>query len=54
MAPDHSEVRRMAETLLTELADAPVHERCERGEIPRYRFEVALPDDAAEGSEEAL
>jgi hypothetical protein len=54
VTPDHSEVRRKAETRPTELADVPVHERCERGERPRYRFEVALPDEAAEGSEEAL
>ena len=52
VTPDHPEVCRMAETLLTELAGVPVHEHCERGERPRCRFEVALPDDTAEGSQE--
>ena len=52
VTPDHPEVCRMAETLLTELAGVPVHEHCERGERPRCRFEVALPDDASEGSEQ--
>jgi predicted ArsR family transcriptional regulator len=51
VTPDHPEVCRMAETLLTELARVPVHEHCERGERPRCCFEVALPDAAAEGSE---
>ena len=49
---DHPGVCRMAETLLTELAGVPVHEHCERGERPRCRFEVALTDDACEGTEE--
>jgi predicted ArsR family transcriptional regulator len=52
VTPDYPEVCRMAETLLTELAGVPVHEHCERGERPRCRFEVAPPDDAAEGSQE--
>jgi predicted ArsR family transcriptional regulator len=52
VTPDHPRVCRMAEALLTELAGVPVHEHCERGERPRCCFEVALPDDAAEGSEE--
>jgi predicted ArsR family transcriptional regulator len=47
---DHPEVCRMAETLLTEVAGAPVHEHCDRGERPRCRFEVTLPDDASGGS----
>jgi predicted ArsR family transcriptional regulator len=51
VTPDHPEVCRMAETLLAELAGVPVHEHCERGERPRCRFQVVLPD-AAEGSEE--
>jgi hypothetical protein len=42
----------MAETLRTEVAGVPIHEHCERDEKPRCRFEVALPGDAAEGSEE--
>lgn len=44
--PDHPEMCRMAETLLTELAGVPVHEHCDRGESPRCRFEVAHPNDA--------
>ena len=52
VTPDHPEVCRMAETLLTELAGAPVHEHCERGERPCCRFEVALPDITAGGGEE--
>jgi predicted ArsR family transcriptional regulator len=47
---EHPEVCRMAETLLTEVAGAPVHEHCDRGERPRCRFEVTLPDDASGGS----
>jgi predicted ArsR family transcriptional regulator len=38
---EHPEACRMAETLLTEVAGVPVHERCERGERPRCCFEVA-------------
>jgi predicted ArsR family transcriptional regulator len=49
VTPDHPEVCRMAETLLTELAGVPIHEHCERGERPRCCFDVALPD-ATEGS----
>ena len=46
VAPDHPEVCRMAETLLTELAGVPVYERCERGERPpRCCFEIAPADD---------
>jgi predicted ArsR family transcriptional regulator len=52
VTPAHPEVCRMAETLLTELAGVPVHEHCERGERPRCRFEVALPGDTAEVSQE--
>ena len=48
LTPEHPEVCRMAETLLTEVAGVPVHERCERGERPRCCFEVANPQ-AAEG-----
>ena len=47
VAPDHPEVCRMAETLLTELAGVPVYERCERGERgerPRCCFEIAPAD----------
>ena len=45
VAPGHPEVCRLAEALLTEIAGTPVHEHCDRGEIPRCCFEVA-PDDA--------
>jgi predicted ArsR family transcriptional regulator len=45
VAPDHPEVCRMAETLLTELAGVPVYEHCDRGERPRCYFEVAPADD---------
>ena len=45
VAPDHPEVCRIAETLLTELAGVPVYEHCERGERPRCCFEVAPADD---------
>lgn len=46
VTPDHPEVCRMAETLITELAEVPVHERCDRGERPRCCFEVVTPDNA--------
>jgi predicted ArsR family transcriptional regulator len=45
IAPDHPEVCRMAETLLTELAGVPVYEHCDRGERPRCCFEIAPADD---------
>lgn len=41
VTPDHPEVCRMAEALITELAGVPVFERCDRGERPRCCFEVA-------------
>jgi len=34
----------MAETLIAELADVPVHEHYDRGAKPRCCFEVALDD----------
>ena len=43
--PGHPEVCRLIEALLTELVGAPVHQHCDRGEIPRCCFEVALGDD---------
>ncbi|HZB83304.1 MAG TPA: helix-turn-helix domain-containing protein [Rubrobacteraceae bacterium] len=46
VAPDHPEVCRMAETLLTELAGVPVYEHCDRSERPRCCFEVAVDGDA--------
>ena len=48
LTPEHPEVCRMAETMLTEVAGVSVYERCERGERPRCCFEVANPQ-AAEG-----
>jgi predicted ArsR family transcriptional regulator len=45
VAPDHPEVCRMAESLLTELAGVPVYEHCDRGEKPRCCFEIAPADD---------
>ena len=44
VTPDHPEVCRMAETLITELAGVPVYEHCDRGERPRCCFEVAISD----------
>jgi predicted ArsR family transcriptional regulator len=41
VSPDHPEICRMAETLITELAGVPVYEHCDRGERPRCCFEVA-------------
>jgi predicted ArsR family transcriptional regulator len=37
------EVCRAMQSFLAELVEAPVRERCERGERPRCRFEVAAP-----------
>ena len=48
VTPDHPEVCRMVETLITELAGVPVHERCDRGERPRCRFEIASAGDTAQ------
>jgi predicted ArsR family transcriptional regulator len=44
VSPEHPEVCRMAETLITELAGVPVHEHCDRGQRPRCYFEVATSD----------
>ena len=46
VAPDHPEVCRMAETLLTELAGVPVYEHCDRSERPRCCLEVAVDGGA--------
>ena len=46
IAPNHPEVCRMAETLLTELAGLPVYEHCDHGERPRCCFEIAPADQA--------
>ncbi|MDQ3302429.1 MAG: helix-turn-helix domain-containing protein [Actinomycetota bacterium] len=45
--PGHPEVCRLVEALLTELVGVPVHQHCDRGEVPRCCFEVALGDDTA-------
>ena len=45
VTPDHPEVCRMAEALVTEVAGVPVHERCDRSERPRCCFEVAPADE---------
>jgi predicted ArsR family transcriptional regulator len=48
VTPDHPEVCRMAEALVTEVAGVPVHERCDRSERPRCYFEVAPADDVTQ------
>jgi predicted ArsR family transcriptional regulator len=44
VSPEHPEVCRLAETLITELAGVPVYEDCDRDERPRCYFEVATSD----------
>jgi predicted ArsR family transcriptional regulator len=44
VTPEHPEVCRMAETLITELVGVTVYEHCDRSERPRCRFEVATSD----------
>ncbi len=48
VTPDHPEVCRMAEALVTEVAGVPVYERCDRGERPRCCFEVATSGDTGQ------
>lgn len=48
VTPDHPEVCRMTETLISELAGIPVHERCDRGKRPRCCFEIASAGDTAQ------
>jgi predicted ArsR family transcriptional regulator len=48
VTPDHPEVCRMAETLISELADAPVREHCDREIEPRCCFEVTPSENADE------
>jgi predicted ArsR family transcriptional regulator len=43
VVPAHPDLCRMAATLVSELIQAPVRERCDRGRPPRCRFEVTLP-----------
>ena len=52
VTPDHPEACRMAETLLTGAAGVSVHERYDRGERPRCRFEMTLPGVTAGDSGE--
>lgn len=47
VAPDHPEVCRLAETLLTELVGAPIQEHCDRGTKPRCCFKVSTSDGTA-------
>jgi predicted ArsR family transcriptional regulator len=47
VTPDHPEVCRMVEALITELAGVAVRERCERGSKPRCCFEVTLAESTA-------
>jgi predicted ArsR family transcriptional regulator len=47
VTPGHPEACRIVETLVAELSGVPVRERCERGEKPRCRFEVALGEGTA-------
>ena len=49
VTPDHPEVCRMAETLISELAGVPIQERCDRGARPRCCFEVAPTHDSGQG-----
>jgi predicted ArsR family transcriptional regulator len=48
LSPEHPEVCRMAETLITELSGVPVYEHCDRGERPRCCFEIAAAGDTAQ------
>jgi predicted ArsR family transcriptional regulator len=48
VTPDHPEVCGLAEALVAEVVGVPVHERCDRSERPRCRFEVTPADDVAQ------
>jgi len=48
VTPDHPEVCRMAETLVSVLAGAPVREHCDREIEPRCCFEVTPSESADE------
>lgn len=48
VTPEHPEVCRMAETLVSELAGVPVREHCDREAKPRCCFELAT----SEGTEQ--
>lgn len=43
VVPDHPEVCKLAEALLTELTGVPVSEHCDKGDRPRCCFEIPLP-----------
>jgi predicted ArsR family transcriptional regulator len=47
VTPDHPEVCRLAETLLTELVGVPIDEHCDRGTKPRCCFKISTSDGAA-------
>lgn len=47
MVPEHPEVCRLAESLLTEIIGVPVHEHCDKGERPRCCFEIPLGSTAS-------
>jgi predicted ArsR family transcriptional regulator len=49
VTPDHPEVCRMAEAMISELAGVPVEEHCDRGARPRCCFEVAQTHDSGQG-----
>ncbi len=49
VTPDHPEVCRMAEALISELAGVPVREHCDRGSKPRCCFEVVTSENNAQG-----
>jgi len=48
VTPDHPEVCRMVETLVSKLASAPVREHCDREIEPRCCFEVTPSESADE------
>jgi predicted ArsR family transcriptional regulator len=48
VTPDHPEVCRLAEALVAEVAGVPVHECCDRSEMPRCCFEVASADEVTQ------
>jgi predicted ArsR family transcriptional regulator len=46
VTPDHPEVCRMVETLISDVTGVPIREHCDRGARPRCRFEVAHTHNA--------
>ncbi|MBW3630332.1 MAG: ArsR family transcriptional regulator [Gemmatimonadetes bacterium] len=42
LVPDHPEVCKLAEALLSEIVGVPVREQCEKGQRPRCCFEIPL------------